>query len=82
MLAVVIDRRVVRADAIECAVFQAAGKRVAIALAAKRRLETAVGVEVAEVHVTEVQMVNADVAAHRQAFALRRAQHLDTTGGR
>jgi hypothetical protein len=44
---------------------------LAIALAAQRRIEAAVGVEVADVRFAQVHMVNRHVAGHRDAFGAR-----------
>src|SRR5205085_12065397 len=60
VLSVLVDRGVVRAGAIDRTLLEAAGQRIAIALAAKRRLEPAVGGEVAEVELAEKQAVDAD----------------------
>src|SRR5262249_43016358 len=62
MLAVLVDRRVVRAEAVDHAFGEAARERIAVAARTQRRLETAVRIEVTEVHVGEVHVVDADVA--------------------
>src|SRR4051812_13397702 len=49
VLAVVVHRRVVRARAVDGAVLEPARERVAVALAPQRRIEPAVGIEVADV---------------------------------
>ena len=82
MLAVVVHRRVVGAGAVHRALFQPARKRVAVALAAQRRLQAAVGVDVTEIAVAQVQMMNADIAGHRQSLALGGTHHFDRAGGR
>src|SRR5688500_8793767 len=38
------------------------------------------GIEVAEIHVAEMHMMNADIAAYRQAFLLRPAHELNAAG--
>ena len=82
VLAVLIHRRMVRAQAVDSALGQTARERVAIALASEGRLEPAMRIEVAEIHVAQMQMVDRDVAAHRQAFLLGMPHHLHRAGRR
>jgi len=69
-----IHRRMVRAQAVDSALGQPARERVAITLASEGRLEPAVRIEVAEIHVAEMQVVDRDVAgspAEPSCFARR-----------
>ncbi len=77
LLRVVVDRRVVRADRVDRPVGEPRAQALAVALAAERRHDVAVRVEVAEVELREVQVVRAHVAGDRQPLALGHADHLD-----
>src|SRR5204863_6168820 len=70
VLAIVVDRRVVGADAIDHALLQAAREGVAIALTAQWRLEAAIRVEVAEVHLAEMQVMDCDIGGNGKSLAL------------
>src|SRR3954470_2202208 len=80
MLAVFVHRRVVGADAIDDAFGERTGERIAVALAAKRRLEPALRVEVADVEVAKVDVMDTYVARHGQTFGLRAAHKLKRAG--
>lgn len=69
-LGIGLHRRVVGHQRVDGAVGQPGGKRIAVALLAQRRVEPRAAVEVADVGVGQVQRVDADVAAERQAFGL------------
>ena len=82
LLAVVVHRGVIRAQRVDAALGQAAGQRLAVALAAQRRDQVAVGVEVADVHVAQVHVVDRHVAAHVHAFGARLFDQRQPGGGR
>src|ERR687896_609514 len=82
MLAVLVHRRVVGTQAIDHPVGESPRQRIAVAVAPERRLEAAMRIEVAQVHVAEVDMMNGDVASYRQSLLLRPAHELDYARGR
>ena len=69
-LRVVVDGRVIGAHEVDRAVGEPGAQRRAIARAAQRRDQPALRVEPADVDVAEMQVVDADVAGHRQPSRL------------
>ena len=81
LLGVLVHRRVIRADQVDRAVREAGSQRVAIARAAQRRHEMAMRIEIAQVHLGEVDVVDAYIAGHRQLLRLGLADHLHRARG-
>ena len=80
VLGVLADRRVVADERVDGAVGERGADRVAVALLAQRRHQPHRRVEVADVDVDQVQLVDADVAGHRQPLGLGLADQLDAGG--
>ena len=76
-LRVIVDRGVIRADRIDRAVGHRLRQRFAIALRTKRRHHPIRGIEIADIHIDQMQVMNRHISAHRQALAPCRAHQLD-----
>ena len=75
LLGIVIDRGVIGAEDIDRTAGQAGAQRVAVALAAQRRVQPGMRVEEADVMVAEVQVIDAHVAADVDALGAGGGDH-------
>ena len=67
MFGVFVHRRMVGTQRVDGAVGESGTQRVAVALAAQRRRQIAVWIEITDVHLRQMRVMNADVTGHGQA---------------